>query len=334
MPRASLPHRPTRPTRPSRVAGAVGAVTVALAVLAASPATAVAPPLSDARILVHLDLAAGQMPENSAAEPDGSLDVTFISARQIARIGRDGSVTVLATLPFEPNPATPLIGVAAATGLARAHDGTLYAAYATGTALTGVYRLDCDGTLTRIAQLPPDGLPNGLALDEEAGVLYSADSARGVVRRIPLDGGEPTVWASGEALQPAGFIGANGIKVHHGAVWVSNTDRGTLLRVPVLPDGGAGAVETEADGLTGIDDFSFTGHREDTVLAALNSQNQVVLLRPDGSRTVVLTADDGLTSPTSVAVHGRTVFVTSAAFAPPPDPNVLTARLDRGPVRP
>ncbi|MFE3106069.1 hypothetical protein ACFXKJ_35785 [Kitasatospora indigofera] len=55
----------------------------------------------------------------------------------------------------------------------------------------------------------------------------------------------------------------------------------------------------------------------------------MVRLAPDGSRSVVLTAADGLTSPTSVAVHRGTVLVTSAAFAPPPDPNVLTARLHR-----
>ncbi|MGW6918641.1 hypothetical protein ACWGB8_33210 [Kitasatospora sp. NPDC054939] len=315
--------------RTPRLAGAVGAATFALALLAASPATAVAPPLSDARILVHLDLAAGQMPENSATEPDGSLDVTFLAAHQLARIGRDGSVTVLATLPPEANPNTPIVGIAAATGIARAHDGTLYAAYATGTALTGIYRLDCHGTLEQIAALPPDGLPNGLALDEDARVLYSADSALGVVHRIPLDGGAPTVWASGAALQPSGFIGANGLKVHRGAVWVSNSDHATLLRIPILPDGAAGTVGTRVEDLTGIDDFTFPDPHRDTVLAALNTGNQVVHVRPDGSRRTVLTADDGLTSPTSVAVHGRTVFVTSAAFAPPPDPNVLVARLHR-----
>ncbi|MEV7180698.1 hypothetical protein [Kitasatospora sp. NPDC093679] len=315
--------------RVPRLTGAACAAAAALALLTASPATAAAPPLSDPRILVHFDLAAGQMPENSAVEPNGSLDVTLLAAHQVARIARNGAVAVLATLPPEPNPNTPLLGFAAATGIARAHDGTIYVAYATGTALTGIYRLGCDGSLEQIARLPPEGLPNGLALDERAGVLYSADSVLGVVRRIPLRGGEPTVWASGTALQPAGFIGANGIKVHEGAVWVSNTDLGVLLRIPVRPDGTAGAIETRAEGLTGIDDFTFTGRNEDTVLAALNGPNQVAYVRPDGSHTIALTAEDGLTSPTSVAVHGRTVFVTSAAFAPPPDPNVLTARLDR-----
>ncbi|MFD0260975.1 SMP-30/gluconolactonase/LRE family protein [Kitasatospora indigofera] len=312
-----------------RPAGAAGIAAAVLALLAASPATAAAPPLSDARILVHLDLAAGQMPENSTPEPDGSLDVTFLLAHQIARIAPDGGVRILATMPAEEHPDTPLVGFAAATGIARAHDGTLYATYATGTALTGVYRLDCDGTLRRIAQLPPEGLPNGLALDEQAGFLYSADSVLGVVRRIPVDGGEPTVWAGGSPLQPTAYLGANGIKVHRGAVWVSNTDTGTLLRIPVRQDGTAGPVGTRAAGLAGIDDFTFTDAHEDTVLAALNSADQVVRLAPDGSRSVVLTAADGLTSPTSVAVHRGTVLVTSAAFAPPPDPNVLTARLHR-----
>lgn len=49
---------------------------------------------------------------------------------------------------------------------------------------------------------------------------------------------------------------------------------------------------------------------------------------PSGE-SVVLTRDDGLSNPTSVALHGSTVYVTSAAFTTQQDPNLLLARLDR-----
>jgi hypothetical protein len=111
-------------------------------------------------------------------------------------------------------------------------------------------------------------------------------------------------------------------------VWVANTDRGTLLRIPVTSRGTAGSIGTAADGLEGIDDFAFTG-RGGTVLAALNVPDQVALVRADGTHTVVLTGDDGLQNPTAVAVrHGR-VLVTSAAYFTRADPNLLRARLQR-----
>ncbi|MET8772849.1 hypothetical protein ABZV94_39245, partial [Streptomyces sp. NPDC004658] len=60
---------------------------------------------------------------------------------------------------------------------------------------------------------------------------------------------------------------------------------------------------------------------------ALNSGNRVVLVRADGTVTTVLTAADGLSNPTSVAVRGRTVYVPSAASTTRRDPNLLLARL-------
>ncbi|MER7753259.1 hypothetical protein [Kitasatospora sp. NPDC097643] len=302
---------------------------VALSLLAGTPAVAVAPPLSAPRILVHLDLATGQTPENIALEPDGSADVTFIGNSTIARITPDGQVHVLAVLPVPDHPATPVVGFPALAGIVRAHDGTLYVNYSTGTAdLTGVWRLRPGGTPERIVALPVDSLSNGLALDPRHGVLYAADSALGLVRRIPLHGGAPTVWASGAELQGTTFIGANGIKVHHGAVWVSNTDRGSLLRIPIEEDGAAGPVEVRAHDIGPVDDFAFTG-RGDEVLAALNVAHELALVRPDGTESIVLTRDDGLSNPTAVAVCGDTVYVTSAAFTTRQDPNLLLAHLDR-----
>ncbi|MFB7371318.1 hypothetical protein ACFC0D_15885 [Streptomyces sp. NPDC056222] len=309
---------------------------LALALLASAPTSAGEPVVTDPRIVAHFDFAAGQTPENIALSPDGSANVTFAFARQVARVDKKGDTRILATLPAVANPNTPVIGVAAVLGITRAHDGTLYVTFATGTSETGVWRIGPDGAPpVQIAELPPDGFPNALALDEECGTLYIADSVRGTVWSVPQEGGTPTAWATGTALQPlappAGFgVGANGLKFHNGAVWVSNTDRQTLLRIPVRADKSAGPIETRATALMGIDDFGFTG-KGDTVLAALFMDNDIALVRPDGTHEIVLTEQAGLSNPTSVAVRDKTVYVTSASFFEPvKDPNLLLATLNKG----
>src|SRR5690242_17777777 len=95
-----------------RAAGAVSAASVALALLAATPTVAVAPPLSNPRIIAHFDVTQGQQPENIALEPDGSADLTLSFARQIGRVDLGGHLTILATLPAPAHPATPLLGAA------------------------------------------------------------------------------------------------------------------------------------------------------------------------------------------------------------------------------
>ncbi|RRR87529.1 SMP-30/gluconolactonase/LRE family protein [Streptomyces sp. RP5T] len=303
------------------------AATAAL-LTAASTVTAATMPLSAPRIADHFDLASSQQPENITIDRTGTAYLTFSFARQVVRLIPGGRTHVLATLPAPAEADTPNLGRAFVGGIARADDGTLYATYATGTAdLTGIWAVRPGGRPRRIAALPADGLPNGLALDQHTGRLYVTDSVHGVIYRLPVHGGKATVWAGGEALQPTTFAGANGIKLHNGAVWATNSDHGTVLRIPVTTRGSAGPVEVRAKGISAIDDFAFTG-RGDTLLAAHNG-NGVDLVRPDGTHTAVLTAADGLQTPTSVAVHGHRVYVPSAAYLTNTDPNLLIAHLDR-----
>jgi DNA-binding beta-propeller fold protein YncE len=315
---------------------ALSALALATAVVTtattAAPASAAHAPLSDARIAVHLDLAEGRLPENIAMAPGGSAYVTFARARQVATISPGSTVRILATLP-EPADGgvhTPALGFPLTTGIVRHHDGTVYFLYATGTAdLTGVWRLRPGGRPQRIAALPADGLPNGLALDARTHTLYVTDSTLGTIWSVPTTGGTPTAWSTAPELAGTGFLGANGLKLHNGALWATNLDKGTVLRIPIRRDGHAGTVRTRATGLAGIDDFTFTG-RGDRLLAALDLSNEVALVRPDGTHSTVLTGADGLQGPTSVALRGDTVYVPSAAYLTAEDPNLLVARLNDG----
>ncbi len=296
----------------------------------AASAVPAAQPLST-RIAVHFDASTGQLPENIALAPNGAVDVTFAASRQVVEVSAAGAVRVLVTMPAPADGGvhTPALGFALTTGIVRTTDGTIYFLYASGASeSTGLWRLTPTGSVTRIAALPANGLPNGLALDDDGKTFYITDSVLGAIYAVPAAGGPATVWSDIPALAARGFLGANGLKVHNRALWVSNLDQGTLLRFPLrVRDGGARPI-VHASGLAGIDDFTFTGAGEE-ILAALVVPNTVVRIRPNGAVTTVLTAADGLQNPTSVAVRGGDFYVTSAAYLTGIDPNLLVGSLPR-----
>jgi sugar lactone lactonase YvrE len=303
-------------------------ITLLAAAVTAGALGVAAPASGGVRVLVHLDRTAGQEPENIALEPDGSADLTFAYTGQVARVGRDGGVRILAQVPVPPDGDVPnnhskiFLG-----GIVRAPDGALFFAVSTGTAGgTGVYRVRPGGAPVRVAALPAGSFLNGVAADWASGRLYVADSAAPTIWSVPVRGGTPAVWATGEALTPVGGFGPNGVKLHDGAVWVSNIGAGTLIRIPVAPGGASGTPRVAARGLGPIDDFAFAGR---TVLAAINQENKVVRIDRQGRVTEFLTSADGLDNPTSVAIRGRTVYVTSGAYFAGDDPSLLITSLRR-----
>ncbi|MFF5145489.1 hypothetical protein ACFY6U_38250 [Streptomyces sp. NPDC013157] len=322
-------------TKLSKIAVSVAAVATGLvATIGATQASSASAPLGHPRTAVHFNLAAGQTPENIALARHGNQYVTFAKARQVAEVTRGGAVRILATMPLPADGGvhTPALGFPLTVGITRDHDGTLYFLYATGTTdLTGVWRMHPGGRPERIAAMPANSLPNGLALDARTHTLYITDSEGAVwsvpATSVPATGGTATAWSTDPALAPAGFLGANGLKVHNGAIWATNLDKGTIARIPILPDGTAGPAQITATGLTGIDDFAFTGHG-DQILAALDTVDQVALVQPDGTHTTVLTAADGLQGPTSIALRGDTAYIMSAAYLTGKDPNEITVHLN------
>jgi sugar lactone lactonase YvrE len=151
------------------------------------------------------------------------------------------------------------IGQGTIGGLAVSANGDLYVAMAAGLD-RGVWRMDREGNIDLLAGSNQIFFANGLAFDER-GTLYVTESVSltiftpqgkpagpGSIWRIPR-GGEAKLWMRDELLRGTGalgqpvWIGANGIAYYHGNLYVTNTEKGTVMRIPVQKDGSAGVPE-------------------------------------------------------------------------------------------
>jgi hypothetical protein len=278
--------------------------------------------LTDPHIIANFDVTTEQQPENIALAPDGSADLTFNYSREVGQVSADGSLQILATLPQDS------AGSALASGIVRLSDGSLLVDYSAG-AQSGIWSVPAGGgTPAQVVAIPGAGWLNGLALDSAQDALYASDSTLGAVWKISLTTDQVTEWEQGSALDPSGTAkGANGLKVHDDAIWVSNTAQGRLLRIPIEGDGSAGPITTVATGVTGIDDFAFSGSGD--VIAAQNPVSEVSAINPaTGATSTLLTSSAGLSNPDSVAISGSEAYITSGAYFTEADPNLLVATLN------
>jgi sugar lactone lactonase YvrE len=246
------------------------------------------------------------------------------------RISASGKRTVLAT---------GQVGEAI-SGNTRGNDGTVYySVFAPADAArNGVYKVLSDGASQRVAALPAGSGPNGLAIDPAGRTLYIADSFQATIWSVPVSGGSVTSWLTDAALAPvvteALPIGANGLRFHNGALWVSNFNKGTLLRVPVAGSGTAGPIREVAAGLPNIDDFSFLTPWVDVVFVAQNgssSQNapdRILVVYPNGTYKAVLTSADGLASPSATAVLGNRLYITDGGVPEPHDAKLQIGKIN------
>ena len=216
----------------------------------------------------------GTILENIAIAPAGDLFVSDLGSGALYRISPGGSSQVFGRVPG------PLAGLALNT------DGTVVAASG-----TSFYRFARDGTPTLVTDIAGAGFLNGVTLFSP-GTFLVADFTADLIWRVDLRTGRASPWLTGSLLvPPAGGlpIGPNGIKLFGGAAYISITGAGTILRVPILPDGAAGAPAVYASSLQ-VDDFAFGS---DGSIFAATQLGEIIRLYPNGVRTSLPTGTLG-----------------------------------------
>ncbi len=316
---------------------ASGSVALACAALLALSQLAGA---AEARTLVTFDPAAGEFPEGVAAARIGDVYAGLSSLGRVVRISTNGEAADLADVELGE-------GDFGLTGLAIDDAGTVYAAVnSADPGLHGVLGFErADGEAFHVPGTEAIAMPNAIAFGDD-GVMYVTDSVSGSVWRsewVGFAGWQPAeAWLvdpllAGTGELPFPFpVGANGVAVDDGVVYVGVTEQGHIVGIPIGPEGEAGEpfvhlspAGVAIDGIAITDDGDF--------IIADPPANTIWRIGDDGVPTVLADAGDGISGPTSVFLGvesgAPTVYVANMAQAvigelAPHPPSIVAVTLD------
>jgi len=306
------------------------AIGVCLAASACAPAPrppvagSSAPPATaalSAHFLSKFQPSAGELPEGLVVGSSAGF-VGFAPTSVVVRV----DLATGASAPFARLP-VPVTGKGFMTGLAESTSGEVYAGLASFVpeVQAGIYRISkMGGAATLFAKDDQLPFPNALAFDSD-GALFVTDSGTGSLFHIDRYG-KSARWASGDLLTgkkhacgpglgPEFEIGANGLVVEPDAVYVVNTDKAILVKVPREASGKAGEPRIiagpdceklgGADGLTRAPDGSF--------VVAINRQDKLTRISSRGQLQTIASGPP-LDFPASVAYLGARLYVTNFAL--------------------
>ncbi len=297
------------------------------AVLVAVPVAVAAHQVGPVETIAEFDAAAGELPEGVAVDRAGNRYVTLAPLGQIVKIDQKGRRSLFAQLPIGESQGL-------AIGIRFDRSGNLWAALASFEEDThGVWRITPGGVPERVAALPPTTLPNAFAFGRK-GRTYVSDSFGGAI--WVLDAGEePRIWAQDallEGVDPAFTIGANGIELRRGSLFVANSQKNLVARIMIDKKGEAGDISTyvEDEQLAGVDGILFD--RRGRLYAAANARDAIALISRGGHR-VRTVVDEGLAFPASLE-FGRgkdrgSLLITNFDFVEPDEPALVKVRIGR-----
>ena len=258
-----------------------------------------------------------------AYAPDGTIFVSNHEVGKIVRITPDGNQQIHATVEGK------------VSGLAFTTNGDLVATGWNADSIPVVSLVNSDGTVETLLTLPDAMFLNGITPLSDTQYL-TADSYRGAIWLIDVAQPSGSIWLEHPMLARSNsesvFPAANGLKRFGDFLYVSNTEKMLLLRIPVDTANNPGEPEIFVE-QTNIDDFAFDV--EGNLYGATHIYNSVVQIAPDRSTTIIAQAESGVIGSTAVAFGqskgDRTAIyvVTNGGMFLPPPTGVVPANVVR-----
>jgi len=267
-------------------------------------------------------------PEGLAIDLQGNVytasDIDGSTTGTICVFSAAGALTRTISIPAGPAGVAPLVGML----FEEPH--TLFVVdTADGNAPNGrVLRVNTQSNMVTVLA-SGFAFPNSIAEDLQ-GNLYVSDSALGTINRIAQDGSHNVVWASSPLFQTSGFppVGINDLAFDRvsRSLYATNTGDSRVLRIPLLANGNAGAVQIFADGPTidanqhttdalhGADGLAFD--MLGNIYVAANQVGEIQVLSPAG-RLIARYAGSGpaaLDFPASLVFKGSQLYLTNASL--------------------
>jgi sugar lactone lactonase YvrE len=260
--------------------------------------------------------------ESVTTANNGDVYTSDQATMRIYRITPGNAVSVFASL-FGDDYYDPQALYAGTLGLEFDRNGNLWVITLDylNTERHGIYVVMPNGHSELAIPMDPNVIPvpNGLTFDAH-GSLYVTESITGSIWKVARGEHVATLWLTHALLSPppGGAFGANGIVYKDKSLFLANTDRGTLLRVPFNRDGSAGEPTVFAQlldpfGAT-IGPDGVTIGPDKAVYATGAYGGLLVRIAENGTWEVLL---DGLAYPTGAAfgkTHGERNTIYLANF--------------------
>ena len=230
--------------------------------------------------------------ENIAGDDQGNLYVTSVDEGRVYKVDPMGNVEEYASVTGK------------LTGIAIAGAGRFLCSGWAADGIPTIYLLDEHRNLIPKLSLYEAQFLNGVTTLAPGSFLI-CDAYAGLLWKYDLASNKATPWKSHELLtrldpddpMPA----ANGVKIHEETVFVSNTARNLLLKIPIEA-GLPGEPEIFLDKVN-LDDFAIAG--DGHIFATTHIFNSVIEITPGGKLYTIGGLDQGLSGSTA-AIFGRT----------------------------
>lgn len=269
------------------------------------------------------EFAAPTFLENIAVDKTGTLFVTSLEDGKIYQIAPGGAKREFARIGGK------------IAGITFDRKGNLLVTGWAGGKTPSVFRVAPNGMAEVLTTIEGAAFLNGIThLGGDKFLI--ADSYRGAIWEFDAKTKKYGIWLEDAVLARSNpnnpFPGVNGLKRFGNVLYATNTERQTLLRIPLEAGGRAGTPKTLVEKING-DDFALD--ESGNLYVTTHVYNSVVRIAPDGTMKVIAESGEGVTGSTALA-FGRgkkdrqAIFVvTNGGMSLPPQDGVQSAKVVR-----